>query len=222
MMISGKKGFSATKTFVMLPAVIACLLAGTSNLSAAQWSVGVSGGDNGVNSFHLSVGEYYHVPVREVVVVRERGIPEEELPVVFFIAGRAHVRPDRVVVLRERGMSWMDITLHFGLSPDIYYVPVRSAHPYGHAYGYYKNHHRNDWKKMRFRDRDIVNQVNLRFISDHHGYAPEKIMKERGDGKAFIRIHENASHKMGGRTDHRRHADNGRNEKGQGNSKNRH
>jgi len=174
-------------------AVIACALAYifavSSPVSAAtQWNVGISGGSGGIDGFHLSIGEYYRVPEREVIVIRERGIDDEELPVVFFIAECAHVSPDVVVRYRLRGMSWMDITLHFGLSPEIYYVPVGHGHPYGHAYGYYKNHPRKDWGRMHFKDRDIVNQVNLKFISEHRKYAPETIMKYRSEGRRFADI----------------------------------
>lgn len=222
-MLFTKRGNALQKTFVMFLAGIACSLAVSSRISAAtQWDVGVSGGDHGIDGFHLSIGEYYHVPEREVIVVHERGIPEEELPVVFFIAERAHVRPQAIVVLRDRGMSWMDITLHFGLSPEIYYVPVRYGHPNGHAYGYYKNHHREDWKRMHFRDRDIVNQVNLRFISDHHGYAPEKIMKYRSDGKSFTRIHQDVSHERYSKNGYKHPAGKGHNERGKGKSWDKH
>jgi hypothetical protein len=84
------------------------------------------------------------------LIVRDRGIHQEELPVVFFLAQRARVSPEAVVDLRLRGMNWMDITLQFGLSPDIYYVPVKSVKggpPYGHAYGYCKKHPKKEWKK---------------------------------------------------------------------------
>jgi hypothetical protein len=153
--------------------------------AATQWGVGVSGGAEGIRSFNLSIGEYYHVPEREVIVVHERGIQEEELPVVFFIAQMAHVSPEAIVDLRLRGMNWMDITLHFGLNPEIYYIPVRQGPPYGHAYGHYKNHPKSGWHKGDLRDSDIVNQVNLKFISEHHRFAPEKIMKYRSEGRSF-------------------------------------
>ena len=152
------------------------------------WNVGVSGGRSGINGFNLSIGEYYGVPEREVVVVHERGIYEEELPVVFYLAQRAHVYPGYIVDLRLRGMSWMDITLYLGLSPDIYYVPVvieRYGPYYGPAYGYYRHHPRGGWTRHDLRDRDIVNQVNLRFMSQHHRYAPEKIMRYRSEGRSF-------------------------------------
>jgi len=174
-------------------AIIACALAYIFAVSfpvsaATQWNVGVSGGKGGIDGFHLSIGEYYRVPEREVIVIHERGIDNEELPVVFFIAQRAHVSPDIVVSYRKRGMSWMDITLHFGLSPEIYYVPVKHGHPYGHAYGYYKNHPRKDWGRIHFKDRDIINQVNLKFISEHHRYAPETVIKYRSEGRKFADI----------------------------------
>jgi hypothetical protein len=77
-------------------------------LGATQWDVGVSGGDEGLRSFHLSIGEYYHVP--------------------------------------------------------------------------------GGWQRGDLRDADIVNQVNLKFISEHHRYAPEKVMKYRSNGKSFTTI----------------------------------
>jgi hypothetical protein len=168
-----------------------------------SWNVGISGGSHGIDGFSLSIGDYYQVPEREVAVIHERGIYEEELPVVFYIAQRAHVYPEDVVDLRLRGMSWMDITLHFGLSPEIYYVPVavdRYGPPHGHAYGYYQNHPRGGWKRNDLRDRDIVNQVNLKFISEHHGYAPEKIMRYRSEGRSFNAIDHDISNEKHGQT----------------------
>lgn len=160
----------------------------TPSLAETQWSVGVSGGDEDIRSFHLSIGDYYHVPEREVVIVHSRGIYEEELPVVFFIAQQAHVSPGAIVDLRLRGMNWMDITFHFGLSPEIYYVPVRQGPPYGHAYGYYQKRSNGGWHRDDLGDADIVNQVNLKFISEHYQYAPEEVMKYRSEGQNFTII----------------------------------
>jgi hypothetical protein len=172
----------------------------------AQWSVGISGGSEGINGFSLSIGEYYRVPEREVLVIHERGIYEEELPVVFYIAQRARVYPEEVVDLRLSGMSWMDITLYFGLSPEIYYVPMviqRYGPPYGHAYGYYHNHPRGGWTRNDLHDADIVNQVNLKFISEHQRYAPEKIMRYRSKGRSFIAIDRDISKEKHGKTQYR-------------------
>lgn len=167
------------------------------------WNVGVSGGRSGINGFNLSIGEYYGVPEREIAVIHERGIYEEELPVVFYLAQRAHVYPGYIANLRLKGMSWMDITLFLGLSPDIYYMPVvieRYAPFYGPAYGYYHHHPRGGWTRHDLRDRDIINQVNLRFMSEHHRYAPEKIMRYRSEGRSFTDIDRYISRDEQGKT----------------------
>ena len=59
--------------------------------ASAQVSAGVSI-TSGHNSFYFAIGDYYRVPESRVVYVRDHyRIPDEELPVVFFLASRAHV-----------------------------------------------------------------------------------------------------------------------------------
>lgn len=156
----------------------------------ASVDIGVSIGDEGLKGFYLAVGDYYRVPQREVIIIKERGIPYEEMPVVLFIAGRARVAPEIIVDLRLRGMSWMDITLRFGLTPEIYYVPVRVGPPYGKAYGYYMNKPKKKWKKIVFKDSDIINLVNLKFTSEHYKYSPKEVIKMREKGKNFVVIND--------------------------------
>ena len=182
-----------TRILLIIIGCFLCFITATFPVVAeTQWGLGLSGGNEGITGFNLSVGNYYRVPEREVLIVRDRGIHQEELPVVFFLAQSAHVAPGVIVDLRLRGMNWMDITLHFGLQPDIYYVPVRvvgkQGPPYGNAYGYYKKHPKREWKKIRFKDDEIVNQVNLKFISEHYGYDPAQVMKHRSEGRRFTEI----------------------------------
>ncbi|MBI4685615.1 MAG: hypothetical protein HY755_10495 [Nitrospirae bacterium] len=161
----------------------------------AGFDLGISVGDEGIRGFHLAIGDYYRVPEREVLVVRERRIPDEEIPVVFFLASRARVAPSTIIDLRLSGRSWLDITLHYGLSPEIFYIPVdikKMGPPYGKAYGYYKNKPKKEWKKMKFSDGDVVDLVNLKFISEHYKYSPEKVIQMRGEGKKFVSINDTA------------------------------
>ena len=219
-----KKGDSEMRTTNIRPSFrytftgLFLLFMAVSSPSFAQteWNVGISGGSEGIDGFSLSIGEYYGVPESEVVVIHERGIYEEELPVVFFIARMAHVHPGAVVDLRLRGMSWMDITFYYGLRPDIYYVPVVIHHygpPYGHAYGYYHRQPRGGWKRGDLRDRDIVNQVNLKFISEHHRYAPEQIMRSRNDGRSFRVIDRDIRNEKGGKVRNQKQGSAYRNDK---------
>jgi hypothetical protein len=153
---------------------------------------GVSLGSEGVEGFYLSVGEYFHVPKSKVMAVKKRRIPDEELPVVFFLAARAGVAHSKIVDLRRGGMSWLDITLRFGLTPEVFYVPVKAGPPYGKAYGYYMKKPRKEWKKLVFKDREVIDLVNLSFITEHHGYSAGEVIRLRRGGSSFIVIHGKA------------------------------
>jgi hypothetical protein len=162
-------------------------------------NAGISIGEEGLRGFYLGVGEYFRVPEREVIVIRERHIVRErhirveEIPVVFLIAQRARVAPATVIDLRLHGRSWLDITIHYGLSPEIYYVylpaTVKVGPPYGKAYGHYKNKPRKEWRTIVLDDDDVINLVNLKFVSQHYGYPAAEVAKLRSKGKDFVVIH---------------------------------
>jgi hypothetical protein len=168
-------------------------------LLAAAWSaagqvdLGISIADGKLRHFYLAVGDYYHVPGPQIVAIRDRyRLHDEELPVVFFLAARADVAPSVIMDIRHRGRSWLDISIHFGLDPNIFYVPIqvsRIGPPYGKAYGYYgKYRARGDWRKIVLTDREVVDLVNLRFMSDYHGISPESVMERRARGAGFVFI----------------------------------
>ncbi len=172
-------GMPIIRVLVVSAGILVMILASVSpSFAGTKWNVGVSGNDDGINGFHLSIGEYYRVPHREVVVIHQQGIRHEELPVVFFISKRVRVHPDAIARLRLKGMTWMDITLHYGLGPDIYLVP-------GYCGG--KRHHPG-LKHRRLSDNDIVSQVNLIFLSGHHRCAPDRIVKYRSQSRSYMVI----------------------------------
>ena len=195
------------------------LMAARSADAQTAYSVSANIGD-----FHVAVSNYYQVPEREVIVVRERRIPEEELPVVFFIAQRAHVAPATIVDMRLRGRSWWDISVHYGLHADAYYVPmaVRQGPPYGRAYGHYKKP-KKEWNTIVLSDPDIVNLVELRFMSEHYHVAPERIVEMRERDVDFLTILGDVSgHRVAvARRDHDDDNDQGENH-GHGRGKGKH
>ena len=144
-----------------------------------------------IGDFHVAVANYYQVPEREVIVIRERRIPDDEIPVALFIARHAGVPWTRVVDMRLRGASWWDISVRLGVSPEVYYVPVAvvSGPPYGRALGHYKKKHRKEWRTIVLNDADVVNLVELRFLSEHYHVAPERIIELRGKDRDFVAIH---------------------------------
>jgi hypothetical protein len=204
--------------------ILAFIIFSPTGTAEASVDLGVSIGDDGLRGFYLAIGDYYRVPEREVVVVRDRHIPDEEIPIVFFLAQRAHVSPSAIINLRLAGRSWPDVSLHFGLGPEIFYVPVRETAvigpPYGKAYGHYKKKPKKQWGTIVLSDADVVNLVNLRFISDHYKYEPEKVMKLREGKKNFVAINDEViKEKKGGKEKVKEKGESAK--KGDGNEKNK-
>ncbi len=172
-----------------LPILLGALLC-LSTAASAEVSFGLGFNSQGLDSFYLNISNYYHVPQDRVVYVRDSRIPDDEIPVVFFLATQARVGPEVIVQRRLSGESWMSIMLFYRLSPAILYVPVSvvPGPPYGNAYGYYRKYPKHRWNKIRMADADIVNFVNLRFMSEHHGYKPEEVFKLRSEGRRFHEI----------------------------------
>jgi hypothetical protein len=193
---------------------------GLGTLARAEVNFGLEMDSGGVNSFYLNVSNYYNVPQERVMFLHERRIPDEEIPVVLFLAGRAHVGPEVIVEQRLGGRSWMDIALVYHVDPGVFYVPMsrQPGPPYGHAYGYYKHHRRGDWNKIRLADADVVNMVNLRFVSEHYGYSPDEVARFRSQGGRFERVGHRGGGKQGGDDGPGRGAEHGKS-KGRGHGK---
>ena len=162
--------------------------------ASAGVDIGVSIGEEGLRSFYMAIGDYYRVPHRDVVVIKERRVRDHEIPVVLFLSQHAHVSPSVIIDMRLRGLSWMSIMFHYRLSPDILYVEVDdiSGPPYGKAYGHYKEHKhkKKKWRKKDLNDNDVVNLVNLRFLSEHYHESPRIVIQMREGGRDFVGIHD--------------------------------
>ena len=167
------------------------LLVAAGALCRAEVNAGITINEDGIEGFYLAISSHFQVPEKEVVVVREKRIPEEEMPVVFFLAGRAGIAPEAIIKMRLGGKTWMDISFHYGLTAEAFYVPVTRdpGPPYGKAYGHFKKHDRKKWGTIRLADEDIINLVNLRFISEHYGCSADEVVKMRSEGRNFVNIH---------------------------------
>lgn len=164
--------------------ICAALIAGyiSAALSAANFDIGISGSDRGISGFSLSIGDYYRVPAREIIMI-ERSVPSYETSVVYYLARHSHRTPQFITNLRLGGMSWWDISIRLGLDPHtLYVVDSRrySAPPYGKAYGYDRSH--------RLNDSEIVELVNVRFLSSYHGISVDEVIDRRSRGQQYMHI----------------------------------
>ncbi len=186
-------GGDVLRSIWALSAAIMVMAAAQTIRLEANGDVGLTIREESLRRFFLAVGDYYRVPQREVMIIKERGVPSDEVPVVLFLAKRAHVAPENIMDFRLSGRTWLEITLRFGLSPEIFYVPVGvivTGPPYGRAFGYYRKRPKKEWKTIAISDDDVINLVNLKFMSEHYKCPPEKIIRMRSGGKEFVSINE--------------------------------
>ncbi len=145
----------------------------------AQLRGGVVFDRDGLRALHIAIGEVYRTPIREVQRWGPSRIHPDELPVVYFLSHEARVSPETVIALRERGWSWMEVTGHLGLSPNLFvrHLP-RTGPPFGRAHGYWARHSR---QAHRLSDREIVDYVHLALWSQYHRQPVERVIRIRDD-----------------------------------------
>lgn len=163
-------------------------LAGSQGKSQGQMGISVRNGQ--LQSFYFALGDYYRVPEREVWVIHDEGIREDEVPVVLFIARHSRYQPEEIIRLRHDGYSWTDISARCGVQPEQYLVVDRPAGPpYGNAWGYYK-HGPGSRGRERFSDEQFVNAVNVRFLTDRYGCSQDDVYRLHSRGESYANIHE--------------------------------
>lgn len=176
------------KTIGAFAVALALALLGAATGAEAQVRTTVVLDRDGLRYFHLAVGDYYGHPYRTVTRIHSRYLHPDEIPVVFFIAREAWVSPDRVVALRAGGWSWWDISMHLGVRREAFaaLLPRRVGPPYGVAHGYWA---RRDVRRIRhLSDREIVDWVNLHFLTGYYGVAPERIIYLRDVGYNYVQV----------------------------------
>ncbi|MBU1927499.1 hypothetical protein KKG77_00710 [bacterium] len=160
------------KKIISTIAIIGCF---SGVFGESNFNVGFSGSDEGIDSFSLSIGNYYGVPVQEVREV-EYYVPREHASIVYFLANNAHVNAHYVTDLRREGLSWWNISLRLGLDP---YMLYRVDNRY---YGKSRHH--------RLRDAEIADYVNVRFISDYHHINRNEVIDRRRQGERYYHIND--------------------------------
>ncbi len=212
-----KRDFSPYRVFVALTFVLV-VLSFYPSPSNAGWEGGITVSDRGVEGFYFAISDYFKVPEREVRGLKKSRVPDDEIPVVFFLSQRAGVSFSDVLAMRLDSMGWFAITLRLGLSPDIFYVPVGQVQgpPYGRAYGHHKNKSKKKRKPLNLTDTEVVDLVNLVFISEYYSHSPEQVIDMRSRGMNFIAISD-AVGKKGGKGFFANDNKGGKGNKGKGN-----
>lgn len=157
-------------------------------------SVAAQGGAAGREAYFGAVAEYFALPAAEVSILGEWRLPDEEIPVVIFLARKAGVSPEAVVALRRSGRGWSELAGRYGLGADQFHVALRDDAPAGmlsDVYGRFRALPASRWREVALGDGEIVGLVNLKVLAQTLRRSPEEILLRAGHGtwvEAYLRF----------------------------------
>lgn len=160
--------------------------------------VGLSIADGDVRGYYLGLSSYYGYDEPYLDHMhRHYGLPYPEIPVALYYSQVIGIDPLIIVRLRMGGWGWYDIGRHYHLPPRVYYYPVPArCHGWGPIAPFYRYPER-DWGRIRLSDADVVELVNLRYVSHRYGYAPEYVIDRRRAGPDFFHVERQIWHERG-------------------------
>lgn len=178
--------------------MLATLTIGPGLSAGTSVDIGISADKDGITGFHLSIHQHYGVTSKSITIIKKERLPDDELTVAFFLAERTGASAHVLARLRMEGNSWMSIARRYNLTAEVFYIDLRFAGgpPHGKAYGHFKGKKRKHWRKLDLSNAEIINLVNLRFLSDHYGYSVAEIIIMRDEGHSFVKIGGKVRYKL--------------------------
>jgi hypothetical protein len=125
-------------------------------------------------------------PTVPTTVIRQCRYPEDDFPVIAFLAFHSRRSPSFIISLRNDGYAWSEIFFRLNVSPSVLFVGIDRdpGPPYGRAWSYWKKHHRPG-AKMRYRisDRDVIGLIKVQTASRHFGVSPLRVIEAHRKGQ---------------------------------------
>lgn len=168
---------------------VACVM-----LALMSIPVALFGGDE-ISPFEEALMGFYEINGEDLAALKETGLAHDEMPVALHLAPLAMTSPANLATLRARGDSWKDIANIRQLGPSSVYVLIGKefeSTTYEPIFAKFTKVKGASWTEVPLTNDDIVNLVNLKFLSSHYGYSMFEIMKLRDGGADFVAIAETA------------------------------
>ncbi len=139
------------KTNKRVGAVLAILILAAIPITAnaqSRITFGLEFGTPPPNGYYESLAGYYSVPYRDICVMHDAGVADEDIPPILYIYTHSQYSLRQIYSLRLRGATWDNLSNWCGVPLYKYdddYYSYRSGPPYGNAYGYYRHGPGKPW-----------------------------------------------------------------------------
>jgi hypothetical protein len=132
----------------------------------------------------LNVANDYFAPPPAVAVelVRNSPVPEDDFPVILYLARASKRQPREILRPRADYLSWSDTMDQLNIPPSVLFngIDRDPGPPYGKAWGYWRKHQRD--KRITLRDRDVVELAKLQIAARSQRVSPYTIAAVRQKG----------------------------------------
>jgi hypothetical protein len=171
------------KRFLLLISLIA-LLSGSASLAATSFDVAVGVRVNEDTRIFLNVANETWRPTAPTTILRRCANPEDDFPVIAFLAYQSHRSPDYILSLRQAGYDWSDIFFRLNVSPGVLFAGMDRdpGPPYGKAWGHWKREHvsyEGGRSRYRLSDRDVIALVKIQTAARHFGTSAYAVVHDR-------------------------------------------
>jgi hypothetical protein len=121
---------------ILLPAFLVLLLSGSASLAATYFDVTVGLRVNEDSRIFLNVANETWRPSGPTTIIRQCADPEDDFPVIAFLAYHSHRSPASILRLRRAGYDWSEIFYRLDVSPRVLFVGIDRdpGPPYGKAW----------------------------------------------------------------------------------------
>jgi hypothetical protein len=143
---------------------------------------------NDTDGFNAALSAYFKVSVVEVDAVRSTGLAGDDLAVAFKTAVLIKKTSPDVAKMRVRGDSWSDIAKVRNIDASSFYMIIGGefeSKTFTPIFDKYRLTPQSQWKNLVLTDDDIINLVNLKFISSYYDYSAFEVMKMRDNGFSY-------------------------------------
>jgi len=171
---------------VVLWALLLLTATGGAAQAAVAFDVAVGLNVNDDARIFLNVTNQTWHPAVAPTFIQECAYPEDDFPVIAFLAYHTHRPPSFILGLRNDGYRWGDIFFQLNVNPSVLFVGIDRdpGPPYGKAWGYWRQrYHPGARMRYRFSDRDIVGLVKVQTASRHFGSSPYTFIKSEREGR---------------------------------------
>ncbi len=139
-----------------------------------------------------AVALHFEVPLEEVQVLADWGLPMEEVPVVLLMAERSGVASDAIIALRRGGASWMSLAQRYGLDAGTFHISL-TADEAGDLLGAVRDRFQSappgQWAGIQLSDSEVVALVNVRILSRELGVSAGRVVEARTASDDFVQAY---------------------------------